>query len=175
MSKPSLPSESESISALFDESLTEEEAQKAIDLLLSDENAQEVWFKACAVADIAQGHQPDEQTRFLTQRIMTQINTEQTIQTHAHGQLFWVWRKINKLYAACPRVVWRTVGFSVPLVLLAVIVWGPGLNLDSQSDFDAYTTIDSPLNSMSLQQGNQDNEMTRYYLEQHQNAIINGL
>ena len=167
MSEHRPPLENENISALFDEHLTEEEAQKAIDLLLSDENAQEAWFKACALADLAQGHPLNGRDRFLTQQIVAQLNTEQTIETRGH--LFWAWRKIN------PRIVWRTVGFSVPLALLAVIAWGPGLNLDAQSDFDVYTTIDSPLNSMSLQQGSQDNELAKYYLEQHQNAIINGL
>lgn len=164
-----------SICALFDGELSDKEATKAIDMLLSDSDAQAVWAKMCTASDVVKGHQAGKSSDVLTRRVMTQIYAEQSATTEEVRELGFFARLRNML--ATPELVQRVVGGSLALAVVSVLGWQAYLGVGGVNGAEQ-AFIDSPLNSVSITQdakNTKDNELVKDYFQQHQDAIFNGL
>lgn len=163
------------ICALFDGALSDEEAMKAVDLLLSDADAQAVWARMCVASDVIKGNQLEKPSDVLTRRVMAQVHAEHSVSVD-RAETRGVLAKFKDLFAT-PRMKHRVFGGAVALVVVVVLGWQASLGLGGV-DGAEQAFIDSPLNSVSVTQdakNSQDDELVKSYFKQHQDAIFNGL
>ncbi|WP_434777734.1 RseA family anti-sigma factor [Neisseria sp. Ec49-e6-T10] len=172
----------EYVSALFDDALTEEEAQQVIDILLQDESAQKRWQQAVLICDtVKSAKEPALSGLDVSESVMAKLN-QQDLMIAARDIVTKEALRVNKNAA---NQIFRFIGAAASVMLVCTAVWNfwptaseiPTVGGVAISEGNISASGEIPVDAVVLRETDEElqqrqKEIGEHYLQEHQDALL---